>query len=60
MLEMTFSHTPMQCLDCDHSWDQQMLQMAPVSVVVAHWKTLYCPNCRADWKRIVIDCRPEE
>jgi Zn finger protein HypA/HybF involved in hydrogenase expression len=60
MLEMTFSHMTMQCLDCDHSWDQQMLQMAPVSVVVAHWKSLHCPSCGANAKRLVLIGSPEE
>jgi uncharacterized Zn ribbon protein len=60
MTEMTFTHSPMVCQACRHEWDQQMLQRAPVSVVVAHWKTLYCPKCGADWKRLAFVSRPEE
>lgn len=56
---MTFSDSPMECLNCRHKWDQQMLQMAPISVVVAHWKSLRCPSCGANAKRLAFVCKPE-
>jgi hypothetical protein len=60
MTEMTFSTSPMRCLQCEYEWDQQILQMAPVSLVVAHWKTIHCPDCGAGWKDLAFVCRPEK
>ena len=60
MSMMTFTHNPMACQDCDHRWDQQMLQWAPIPVVLAHWKTLRCPACGADWKRLSFVLRKED
>ena len=60
MTEMHFTHNPMVCQECKHHWDQQMLQWAPVSVIIAHWKSLRCPQCGANWRKIAFVTRKEE
>jgi len=54
MSEMTFSYNLMVCQECKHKWEQQMIQWAAVSVIVAHWKTVRCPQCGANWRKIAF------
>ena len=50
---------PVRCNICRHEWPQQVIQWAPVNVIVAHWKTLRCPECGAGWKKLAFLCKPD-
>lgn len=57
---MSFSMSPMVCQSCRHEWEQQMLRWAPVGVCIAHWKTIRCPVCAANWRKIAFVTRKED
>ena len=51
---MYIDNMPVVCLDCSHEWTCEIIQDAPLSVVIAGWKSLYCSKCGARWKRLAF------
>lgn len=49
---MWIDHTPLLCDFCHHEWEGEILQSVAVTAWVAHVKSIHCPKCGANWKRI--------
>lgn len=54
--EPTLQATPLVCEACGEKWSQKLIVNAPVSVMIAHWRSLQCPECGARWKRLAFRC----
>lgn len=44
----------LHCVSCQHEWLGEMLVEADVRAVTALMKTVYCPSCGADWKKVAF------
>jgi hypothetical protein len=59
---MRITRMPVLCRNCGHRWCAETITDAPVGVVIASWKSLYCPEpaCRAGWNRLAFTAPPDD
>jgi hypothetical protein len=46
--------TPLRCLGCSHEWHEPIINNVRVAVWQAHVKSLTCPQCGANWRRLAF------
>lgn len=56
---ITTQLTPLVCRNCKHEWHTETLCHIPISVWVAHIRTLHCPVCRANYRKLSFRTAPQ-
>lgn len=56
---MHIAHPSMRCLACQHLWRAEVVNDAQAKLVIASWKAIRCPSCRAAWHKLAFVTEPD-
>jgi len=45
---------PMICHKCKHEFEAEIVVGVAIEVFTAHLKTIYCPKCHSNWKKLAF------